>query len=66
MKYFDLKKAVILKEHTNWYFSIDLQNYGGDCIYRKFDDFPSETDWPKIETITFSINHNERESVKKL
>jgi len=66
MKYFDLKKAAILKQHTNWYFSIDLQDYGGDSIYRKFDEFPSETDWPKIKAITFSISRNEKDGVKRL
>ncbi|MDW8852406.1 hypothetical protein SD960_20055 [Flavobacterium sp. MMLR14_040] len=63
--YTQIKKTIINADSTNWYFSIEKQDFGGNVEYRQYLDFPQEKEYLDIRTITFSITSNDEDKIKK-
>lgn len=63
--YTQLKKEILNSGSTNWYFSIEKQDFGGNTVYRQYNDFPDEKEYLEIKSITFSINSNDENQIDK-
>ncbi|OMQ13490.1 hypothetical protein [[Flexibacter] sp. ATCC 35103] len=63
--YTQIKKVIINADSTNWYFSIEKQDFGGNVEYRQYLDFPNENEYLDIKSITFSITSSDEDKIKE-
>lgn len=63
--YTQIKKVIINADSTNWYFSIEKQDFGGNVEYRQYLDFPNENEYLDIRSITFSITSSDEDKIKE-